>query len=194
MYGALLLRERQVPVDPSVAAACLADAFLADPLSDEDERLVRRLRFAGMEVDLRETAVRAASGRRTLSELSLADGLDWNTRQRLLSAAPESYTAPSGRSHRLEYREDGTVALSIKLQELFGLAETPRIGANREPLLVLLLAPNGRPVQTTRDLGSFWNTTYPEVRKELRGRYPRHPWPEDPWTAPPSARATKRRT
>ena len=77
---------------------------------------------------------------------------------------------------------------SVKLQELFGLAESPRLGPRRQPVVFELLAPNGRPVQTTRDLRSFWDTTYQEVRKELRGRYPRHPWPEDPWTAPPTAR------
>ena len=85
-----------------------------------------------------------------------------------------------------------SVSVSVKLQELFGLAETPRIGPRQEPVLLLLLAPNARPVQTTRDLRSFWERTYPEVRKELRGRYPKHPWPEDPWTATPTAR-TKRR-
>ena len=81
----------------------------------------------------------------------------------------------------------------MKLQELFGLAETPRVGRAREPCLLALLAPNGRPVQVTRDLRSFWDRTYPEVRKELRGRYPKHPWPEDPWTAPPTAKAKPRR-
>ena len=93
---------------------------------------------------------------------------------------------------RLEYNEDGTVSASVKLQEVFGLAETPRIGPRREPVLLALTAPNGRPVQLTRDLRSFWDRTYPEVRKELRGRYPRHPWPEDPWSAQPTARAKKR--
>ena len=81
---------------------------------------------------------------------------------------------------------------SVKLQELFGLADTPRIGPRREPVQLALLAPNGRPVQITRDLRSFWDRTYPEVRKELRGRYPKHPWPEDPWTAPPTARAKRK--
>ena len=99
---------------------------------------------------------------------------------------------PSGRTTRLEYQEDGSVSAAVKLQELFGLAETPRIGPPAEPVLLQLLAPNGRPVQTTRDLRSFWDRTYPEVRKELRGRYPKHPWPEDPWTATPTARAKPR--
>jgi ATP-dependent helicase HrpB len=81
---------------------------------------------------------------------------------------------------RLVYRDDGAVVASIKLQELFGVVETPRLGPRREPVLLELLAPNGRPVQTTRDLRSFWQRTYPEVRRELRGRYPKHRWPEDP--------------
>jgi ATP-dependent helicase HrpB len=92
----------------------------------------------------------------------------------------------------LEYREDGTVHLEVKLQEMFGLADTPRVGPRHEPVLISLLAPNGRPVQMTRDLRSFWTTTYVEVRKELRGRYPKHPWPEDPWSATPTARTVRR--
>ena len=100
---------------------------------------------------------------------------------------------PSGRTAALDYREDGSVVAAVKLQELFGLAETPRIGPRQVPVVFELLAPNGRPVQTTRDLRGFWERTYPEVRKELRGRYPRHPWPEDPWTAEPTHRTTKKR-
>jgi ATP-dependent helicase HrpB len=106
--------------------------------------------------------------------------------------APETLAVPSGRTTRLQYQEDGSVIASVKLQELFGLAESPRLGPHRQPVVFELLAPNGRPVQTTRDLRSFWDTTYPEVRKELRGRYPRHPWPEDPWTARPTARTKPR--
>jgi len=85
------------------------------------------------------------------------------------------------------------VTAAVKLQELFGLADTPRLGPNQEPVIFELLAPNGRPVQTTRDLRSFWTRTYPEVRKELRGRYPKHPWPEDPWTATATHRTLRRR-
>ena len=94
--------------------------------------------------------------------------------------------------HALKNREDGTVVAAAKLQELFGLAETPRIGARQQPVVFELLSPSGRPVQTTSDLRSFWQRTYPEVRKELRGRYPRHPWPDDPWTAEPTHRVKKR--
>jgi ATP-dependent helicase HrpB len=106
--------------------------------------------------------------------------------------APASLSVPSGRSTALTYAEDGSVSASVKLQELFGLAESPKVGPNHVPVTFHLLAPNGRPVQTTRDLRGFWQRTYPEVRGELRGRYPRHPWPEDPWTATPTHRALRR--
>ena len=86
------------------------------------------------------------------------------------------------------------VFAAVKLQELFGLAETPRVGAQQTPVTFELLAPNGRPVQVTRDLRSFWERGYLEVRKELRGRYPKHPWPDDPWTATPTRRAKPRGT
>jgi HrpA-like RNA helicase len=95
----------------------------------------------------------------------------------------ETITLPSGRKAKLSFRDDGSVVASVKLQELFGLAETPRVGPNKTPVTFELLAPNGRPVQTTRDLRSFWQNTYPEIRRQLRARYPKHPWPEDPWTA-----------
>src|SRR5581483_7007099 len=102
--------------------------------------------------------------------------------------APEGLTVPSGRSVPIEYADDGSATVAVKLQELFGLADTPRIGPRRVPIRFALLAPNGRPVQVTQDLRSFWERTYPDVRKELRGRYPKHPWPEDPWTATPTGR------
>ena len=94
---------------------------------------------------------------------------------------------------RLDYREDGSVFAAVKLQELFGLAETPRLGPNRVPVTFELLSPAGRPVQVTSDLRSFWTRGYPEVRRELRARYPKHPWPDDPWTATPTHRTTRRR-
>ena len=112
--------------------------------------------------------------------------------RRLAQLAPERIDLPSGRTAKLEYNDDGSVTASVKLQELFGLADTPRIGPNQVPVTFALLSPAGRPVQVTRDLRSFWNGAYQEVRKELRARYPRHPWPEDPWTANPTHR-TKRK-
>jgi len=104
---------------------------------------------------------------------------------------PPTLALPSGRSARLDYRDDGAIVAAVKLQELFGLADTPRI--NGTPVTFELLSPAGRPVQVTRDLRSFWNGAYHEVRKELRARYPKHPWPDDPWNATPTHRTTKKR-
>jgi ATP-dependent helicase HrpB len=192
-YDALILAERPAPVDPEVAARLLAGAWLARGPRDADARLLRRLKFAARDVDLESLVRTAAYGLRSLDEVRIEHALGADAVRALDSDAPESLAVPSGRHVTLEYNEDGSVSASVKLQELFGLAETPRVGRQREGVVLALLAPNGRPVQVTRDLRSFWDRTYPEVRKELRGRYPRHPWPEDPWTAPPTARA-KRRT
>jgi ATP-dependent helicase HrpB len=192
-YGALTLSETPVAVDESIATPMLAAAWLERKLPDPDQRLIRRLAFAGCEIDLPALVERAAAGCRALSEIDLERALPRETAVQLAKNAPETLNVPSGRSLKLEYGEDGSVSLSVKLQELFGLAETPRLGPKREAVLLALLAPNGRPVQMTRDLRSFWERTYPEVRKELKGRYPKHPWPEDPWNAPPTAR-TKRRS
>ena len=191
-YGAIVLRERQVKVDAARGAALVADAFLQQPLSERNDRLLRRMRFAGIEFDIRQLAERAAGQTTSVSEVDLENAIDWRIKQNLERDAPDRFTAPSGRTHALDYDADGSVSVSIKLQELFGLAETPAIGPRRVPLKLLLLAPNGRPVQTTTDLRSFWDRTYPDVRKELRGRYPKHPWPEDPWSALPTARTTRR--
>ncbi len=99
-------------------------------------------------------------------------------------------TVPSGRAVPIDYG-GGQPVLAVKLQELFGLAATPRIAEGRVPLTLQLLSPAGRPVQTTQDLAGFWQGSYAAVRAELRGRYPKHPWPDDPLSAPPQ-RGTKR--
>jgi ATP-dependent helicase HrpB len=122
--------------------------------------------------------------------------LSFKLRKLLDQEAPEKIRVPSGSQIRLDYLPaldpDGSPVLAVKLQEVFGLEDTPRIARGRVPVLVQLLAPNRRPVQVTTDLKNFWNQTYQEVRKELRARYSKHPWPEDPWTAPPK-KGTKRR-
>lgn len=120
--------------------------------------------------------------------------LPWPLSARLDELAPTRLEVPSGSLVRLTYSPDGSPpVLAVKLQELFGLADTPRVNAGRTPVMLHLLSPAQRPIQVTQDLRSFWNTTYPEVRKELRGRYSKHPWPEDPWNAEPT-RKTKRAT
>jgi ATP-dependent helicase HrpB len=190
--GAIVLAERYVPVDPLQAQQLLADEFLRRELSLEHRQLVRRLRFAGLDVELTSLARDAAARAKSISDIDLHAALEYQSQRDLDRLAPASLTVPSGRTRALHYEEDGTVSAEVKLQELFGLAETPVVGPRREPVLLKLLAPNGRPVQMTRDLKSFWERTYPEVRKELRGRYPKHPWPDDPWTATPTARAKRR--
>lgn len=118
--------------------------------------------------------------------------LTWPLPQQLEELAPTHLSVPSGSRIRLEYRPDGSPPiLAVKLQELFGLADTPTVNAGRTPVLLHLLSPAGRPVQVTQDLKHFWNSSYFEVRKDLRGRYPKHPWPDDPWTHVPT-RATKK--
>ncbi len=191
-YDALVLVERPAPADPDEVERLLVDAYLSKPLGDADEQILRRAHFAGVAVDVRSLVARAARGARALGDLDVERGLTGDERRRLEQMAPQTIGVPSGREARLEYQADGSVSAAVKLQELFGLADTPRVGPRRDPVLLALLAPNGRPVQMTRDLRSFWERTYPEVRKELRGRYPKHPWPEDPWTATPTARTTRR--
>jgi ATP-dependent helicase HrpB len=122
----------------------------------------------------------------------LAGMLDHHQRRRLDEETPVELQVPSGRHAALDYTSGDGPVLAVKLQELFGLAETPRIARGRVPVLLQLLSPAGRPVQATRDLASFWRVGYPEVRRMLRARYPKHPWPEDPLSAPP-ARGVRRK-
>jgi ATP-dependent helicase HrpB len=125
---------------------------------------------------------------------ALKSGLDWSLRQRLDALAPRRITVPSGMERGIEYAHGAAPVLAVKLQELFGLADTPRIADGRVPLTLHLLSPGGKPLQVTQDLRSFWQNTYPEVRREMKGRYPRHPWPDDPWTATATHRAKPRGT
>ncbi len=192
-YEALVLSERPLTPDPQATASLLEAALERRGLSQAGEALRRRLAFAGIRLDFDGLRHAACQGVTSLSEVDLAAHLPFEARRDLDRLAPTSVTVPSGRAIALDYREDGAVVAAVKLQELFGLAETPRLGPRREPVLLELLAPSGRPVQMTRDLASFWQRTYPQVRRELRGRYPKHPWPEDPWTAQATARAKRRR-
>lgn len=124
-------------------------------------------------------------------EEALQSQLDWERRKRLDALAPKALEVPSGSTIRIDYGPDEPV-LAVRLQEMFGLADTPTIAGGRIPLLMHLLSPARRPVQVTRDLRSFWKNAYPEVRKDLKGRYPKHHWPDDPWTATPTARIKPR--
>jgi ATP-dependent helicase HrpB len=133
--------------------------------------------------------------RADLQQLNLLEalwsGLPWSARQELEQLLPPSLAIPSGRQARLDY-SSGAPVLAVKLQELFGAATTPTVLQGRLPVTVQLLSPAGRPAAITQDLAGFWAGGYREVRRELRGRYPRHPWPEDPTQAIATA-LTKRR-
>ena len=123
----------------------------------------------------------------------LASLLNWEQQSFLEKDIPERITVPSGSRIRIDYSDPGAPALEVRLQELFGMTETPLI-AGEIPLLIRLLNPAQRPIQVTRDLKSFWETTYHEVRKELRGRYPKHYWPEDPFEAEATRRVRPRKS
>jgi ATP-dependent helicase HrpB len=128
-----------------------------------------------------------------LSVTGLLEGLlSWEQRRTLDDYAPSHLVVPSGSKIPIDYSDPATPVLAVRLQELFGLKETPRIGGGRTAVLLHLLSPAHRPVQVTADLSSFWKNTYFEVKKDLKGRYPKHYWPDDPLTAAPTHRAKPR--
>ncbi|ULU26442.1 ATP-dependent helicase HrpB [Dyella terrae] len=220
-FGGIVLERRSVPVKPEDALPALLAAVRAKgidvlPWSENARRLRARMQALrgwmpelGLP-DVSDVALLASleawlgpylDGKRRLDALSveelsqaLGSLFDYEQRRQLDAQVPESLTVPSGMSRRLEYAEGEPPVLAVKLQELFGLADTPRVANGRIPVTLHLLSPAGRPIQVTQDLKGFWERTYPEVKKELKGRYPRHPWPDDPWTAAPTHRAKPRGT
>jgi ATP-dependent helicase HrpB len=203
--------------DPDDAARLLLDAARKDPRRALDpspaaEALLGRLRALREwmpelelpphdDADLVEALADWTNGKTTLDELRAVDlagvvmgRLNRRQREALETQAPEALVVPSGMRRKLEYEAGRPPVLAVKLQELFGLAETPTVGGGRVRVPLHLLSPGGQPVQVTQDLKNFWNSTYAQVRKDLRGRYPKHPWPEDPWNAPPTHRAKPRGT
>jgi ATP-dependent helicase HrpB len=147
------------------------------------------------EAALQERLPALCQGRRSFAELRAAPWLAalrgmfrFDQLQTLDREAPERLTVPSGRCLPLCYEPGKPPVLAVRIQEVFGWSQTPRIAGGRIAVLLHLLAPNMRPQQVTDDLGSFWDNGYPVIRKELRRRYPKHAWPEDPW----SARAERR--
>ena len=118
--------------------------------------------------------------------------LSWEQSRQLERWAPTHLTVPSGSNVRVEYETPDLPILAVRLQEMFGCKDTPRLVDGKIPVMLHLLSPARRPVQITKDLSSFWKSAYLEVKKELRGRYPKHSWPDDPLTAPPTAKAKRR--
>jgi ATP-dependent helicase HrpB len=137
----------------------------------------------------------AISGARNTQQLAavncataLLATLDYRQRQTMDELAPTHLLVPSGSRIRLDYCAGDLPVLAVKLQELFGLAATPTVAGGRVAVLLHLLSPAGRPLQVTRDLKGFWDGSYHQVKKEMKGRYPKHPWPDDPWNAAPTKR------
>jgi len=216
-WGGLVLERKTAgvrpPEDPgaSLAAAARRDLDRAVPWTPELERWVGRYRFARAHVpelelppepdDVRVALLDAAcAGCTRFSEIAKTDlaalwRATWppGAERAVAEAAPDALVVPSGRRVRLRYRDADSPIVSARLQELFGWTATPRVARGRVPVTIELLAPNHRPVQVTQDLASFWAATYAEVRKELRRRYPKHAWPEDPARGDPKARPGRRR-
>ncbi|MDQ1348774.1 MAG: ATP-dependent helicase HrpB, partial [Acidobacteriota bacterium] len=216
-FDDLVLDDKEVPIgDAEAASALLAEiaaARIAEVLPRDDadwESLIARLRFLHRACpDLASPAANDTTFTELLSSLSgkaksfeelrrapwramLLGSLSHAQRSALDREAPERLDVPSGNRIRVDYSDPARPVLAARIQELFGLAETPRLARGRVPVLLHLLAPNGRPQQVTADLASFWTTTYAEVRKELAARYPRHAWPLDPTTAPAERRPRPR--
>jgi ATP-dependent helicase HrpB len=219
-YGSLVLNSR--PVSPSIdeirgeliRGVTTGPGLAALNWTGESEQLRTRIGFiarlfpdegwpdlsdAVLLATLEQWLGPALSGLNSLSRLAAIDLqpllkglLTWQQSRRLDEGAPTHVVVPSGSRIALHYPAEGAPVLAVKLQELFGLAETPTIAWGRVPVVLHLLSPARRPVQVTQDLKGFWTSIYPEVKKELKGRYPKHPWPDDPWNAVPTRHVKKR--
>jgi ATP-dependent helicase HrpB len=219
--GAIALSEQIAPVAASAEnAAILADAIVnagigrlpwSRHLKQWRDRVMFLRKSEGDEwPDLSDAALSATAqdwlapllaDRTALKDIgaddlsnAIMELLPWNMRRRLDAEAPTHFEAPTGSLVPIDYDAEEGPKIAIRVQELFGLARHPAIAQGRVPLVVELLSPAHRPVQVTRDLPGFWAGSYAAVRADMRGRYPRHPWPDDPATAPPTRRAKPRGT
>ncbi|QDK33127.1 ATP-dependent helicase HrpB [Sphingomonas sp. IC081] len=194
--------------DPSPDPAAIS-AFLLERVREKGLDLVpfgkgalallRRARYAGIEA-LSDTALQAdlddwlgpLLGRRldAVDKGALAEALrnrmTWDDQQKLEKLAPPEFRSPAGTSHVIDYEDDGGPSVEVRVQALFGLDRHPTFGQPPQPLLLKLTSPAGRPIQTTRDLPGFWRGSWRDVQRDMKGRYPRHRWPDEPWTEDPS--------
>ncbi len=186
-----------LPWSPAALALRARLAFAHRVAPDDYPDVSDAALLAGLDAWLRPAAT-GARRRADLARLDLGaallDRLPWPARRALDELAPTHLEVPSGSRVPVDYGDPAAPVLAVRLQEVFGLAETPRLGRGRVPVTMHLLSPAHRPVQVTRDLASFWRSGYFEVRKDLKGRYPRHHWPDDPLTAQATRRAKPRGT
>jgi ATP-dependent helicase HrpB len=219
--GAIVLKDALAPateVNDEDVARTLLSAIVSDNgvslrWSDTARHLRERLAFlhqldpswpdvgeSALVASMQDWLLPRLAGLRRRSEVEqldlggvLLESLTWEQRRALDQLAPTHVVVPTGSRIPVDYSDPAAPVLAVRLQELFGLAETPRIANGAVPLTLHLLSPARRPVQVTRDLGGFWRSSYFDVRKELRGRYPKHEWPEDPLHAAPTRRVKPRR-
>ncbi|MCR5888690.1 ATP-dependent helicase hrpB [Hymenobacter sp. J193] len=218
--GALVLSDANLPNPaPEALSAALLEALQAAgtarlPWPETAVHLRERLGFLhqlqpenwpdvsdeALLAELEEWLGPHLTGIKSLAELSRVDFAEallsrlpggWSQRQELDRLAPSHLEVPTGSRIRLDYSDPAAPVLAVRLQEVFGLLDTPTVGGGRVPLTLHLLSPGYRPAQVTRDLRSFWTSSYFDVRKELRGRYPKHYWPENPLEAQ-AIRGTKK--
>ncbi|MDB5417788.1 MAG: helicase [Phenylobacterium sp.] len=216
--GRLAVRETLVDnPDPALIAQALADRVRAEgldalPFGPAAEALRARVAFlrqtnpewpdlsdAALIARLDDWLVPLLPGLRSLTTLK-TDALDaalrslvaWDLQRRLDAEAPARWTAPTGASFAIDYAAEGGPRVEVRVQEVYGLGQHPSIAAGRVPLTLALLSPAHRPIQTTKDLPGFWKGSWKDVRSDMRGRYPRHLWPEDPAAAQPTTRAKPR--
>ena len=218
--GRLALREQvDHNPDPALVAAALAERVRSEgmgalPWGETARALRQRVAFlrgfddswpdlsdARLLARLDEWLAPLLTGVRSLAalrpedlEAALRTLIPWERRRELDANAPGRWTAPTGNSFTIDYAADGGPRVEVRVQEVFGLAEHPAVAGGRAPLTLALLSPAHRPIQTTKDLPGFWRGSWKDVRSDMRGRYPKHVWPEDPASAAPTARAKPRGT
>lgn len=218
--GSIVMKETilQKPDEQLVADALISaiqeNGFVMLPMSKQAQQLKARMRLMALAGDdwpdasdeallgtLEEWlkphlfGMKSRADLQKLSMLQLLEGkLSWKQKQELDEQVPTHIVVPSGSRIPIDYSDPESPVLAVRLQELFGLTDTPRLARGRLPVTLHLLSPSQRPVQVTRDLRSFWENTYFEVKKDLKGRYPKHYWPDDPYTAMPTNRAKPRNT
>jgi ATP-dependent helicase HrpB len=201
-------KPQRAAIVAALAGALRSEGLGLLPWGKAAEALRKRAAFAGEDGAIGDAALLAdaegwleqmlpANGRRfsaidagALHEL-LVQRLGWDAQKRIEALAPTEFVSPAGSHHAIDYEAHAGPTVELRVQALFGLATHPCVGSQHIPLVLSLTSPAGRPIQTTRDLPAFWAGSWTEVAKEMRGRYPKHPWPDDPAAASPTLRTKK---